>query len=66
MEAEGRSRAGAPLALSSYARHVSPAGTFAPDVFPVQIGSERMGRDWVPVLKLCKWVLEQIEASLVS
>jgi CRP-like cAMP-binding protein len=30
---------------------MSPAGTFAPDVFPVQVGPERMGHDWVPVLK---------------
>ena len=30
---------------------MSPAGTFAPDVFPAQGGPERMGRDWVPVLK---------------
>jgi CRP-like cAMP-binding protein len=30
---------------------MSPAGTFAPDVFPVQAGPERMGHDWVPVLK---------------
>jgi CRP-like cAMP-binding protein len=30
---------------------VSPAATFGPDVFPVQTGAERMGRDWVPVLK---------------
>jgi CRP/FNR family cyclic AMP-dependent transcriptional regulator len=27
------------------------SGTFAPDVFPVRAQPERMGRDWVPVLK---------------
>jgi CRP-like cAMP-binding protein len=27
------------------------SGTFAPDVFPVKAQPERMGRDWVPVLK---------------
>lgn len=30
---------------------MSPPGTFAPDVFPVDPGPLRMGRDWVPVLK---------------
>jgi CRP-like cAMP-binding protein len=27
------------------------SSSFAPDVFPVSTGPERMGRDWVPVLK---------------
>ena len=30
---------------------MSHPSTYAPDVFPARTGTERMGRDWVPVLK---------------